>query len=162
MNRRNSGLGLWLRRGAWAAAIGLLVLWVVGCWRYTSVGFEFEAITDEGVMREDMYRVRWPGDGSVMVGGGTFHRPADAKVLEPFDLGAVFFRAPQPREPQSGWNRHGFWRVRTELPGAEVPALSRQSEFWWGVPGWLPGALVLGLMWLLGRQARGVAGKDFS
>jgi hypothetical protein len=137
-----------LRRAAWLAAGGLLLMWVLGCWRYTSVGFELDTLT-EGVVREDYYRVRWPGDGSVLLGSGWVHLPADAKPLERFDLGAAFFHAPRRRMPESGWNRWGFWRIDVARDAPGVPVLARQGESWWGVPGWLPAlamaALALGL-----------------
>lgn len=141
----------------WAAGfctLVLLLLWVIGCWRYTSVGYEFDILTED-VMREDYYRVRWPGDGSILVGSGWVHLPIGAKELEPFDLGAAFFREPRIREPQNHWNQWGFWRISNQSP-TELPILTRQGESWWGVPGWLPGlVMALATGWLGSQKGRG-------
>lgn len=145
----------WLHWATGFCAAVLLLLWAIGCWRYTSVGYEFDTLT-EGVMREDYYRVRWPGDGSVWVGSGWVHLPTESKALEPFDLGAVFFREPRVREPQTRWNQWGFWRISNQSP-AELPILKRQGESWWGVPGWLPG-LMMALAWTFLRRRQKTAG----
>lgn len=136
---------------AWLVGLGLLLMAAVGHWRYSAVGFELDTVVD-GVIREDMYRVRWPGNGSVWVGSGWFHLPLETKQVEPFDLGAVLFIPPPPRPmPLSEWNRWGFWRVSRVSP-ADLPRLSRSGESWWGVPGWLPGVALLLLTSLLSRR----------
>ncbi|MES2890093.1 MAG: hypothetical protein V4739_19010 [Pseudomonadota bacterium] len=138
---------------SWLVGLGLLLMAAVGHWRYSSIGFELDTVVD-GVIRQDLYRVRWPGNGSVWVGTGWFHLPLDTKPVEAFDVGAAFFIPPPPGPvPQSDWNRWGFWRVWRASP-SELPLLSRSGESWWGVPGWLPGvSLLLLTSWFSRRPA---------
>lgn len=132
----------------WLLGLGWLLMAAVGHWRYSAIGFEVDTVV-EGVIRQDLYRVRWPGNGSVWVGVGRYHLPLDTKPVEAFDLNAVFFIPPPPRPvAQSAWNRWGFWRVSRVSP-AELPLLSRSRESWWGMPGWLPGVGLLLLTPLL-------------
>lgn len=118
------------------AALGL---WLLGCFRYTAVGVDIER-ERAGIVLATHYRVRWPGDGSLWVGAERLVRPAGHSPVQPLDLAAAWFLRPRPREPQSIWNRLGFWWVQ------------RPAERWLGLPGWL---LPLGVgalaRWLRGR-----------
>jgi hypothetical protein len=133
--------------GASALVVVLvLALWVVGCWRYTSIGIDRDRL-DGGVVHTSYARIRWPGDGSLWFGGGRFRTPAAGHTLEPFDLAATLFQPPRRVEPRSAWNSLGFWRVQVD------DAAAGTAESWIGVPGWLP-ALVLVIPWLRVRMMR--------
>lgn len=105
----------------------LLLTWPL-TFRYTSVGVDTER-AEADTVRQRFWRVRWPGDGSVMVGWIDEHRRPEEHALEAVDLGGVFLRPPKPLPPQSLWNRLGFWWV-TAMRGAD-------AVFLVGVPHWL-------------------------
>ncbi len=84
----------------------LLITWPLA-WKYTSVGLDVE--TANGPITEcTYYRVRWPGDGSIMFGRIDEPRRADRKPYEHYDLGGLFFAPAQTLHPQSIWQRLGF------------------------------------------------------
>ena len=84
----------------------LLFTWPLA-WRYTSVGIDLE--TPHGDTVDCVfYRVRWPGDGSVMIGRIDRSRAAGKKVLEPFDLGGVFLTSGRSLPADNVWQRLGF------------------------------------------------------
>lgn len=114
-----------IRRAALILALLVtLGIWLLGCVRYTSLGVD-TAWLDEGVSHTRYYRVRWPGDGSLWIGGGSFIQPPGQEPVERFDLAAAWLQPSRPPAPQSIWNRLGFWWVRCP------------DEGWLGVPGWL-------------------------
>ena len=82
----------------------LLLVWPL-TYRYTSLGVDSEEMVGQSVHGR-YYRVRWPGNGSLMGGYVDSHhhfrvdKPADA-----FDLGGTFLqpaKAPPPRSVAVG------------------------------------------------------------
>ena len=137
------------------AALAFLIMWPIGHFRYTSIGLDRETEMDDHRVQMDYYRVRWPGNGDIWIGGGAHSRPMTAQPLEPFDPASTFFidRHPVP-EPKSIWNRWGWWYFpapKTD-PSDAPPGAPLVWGWWVGVPGWLP-ALVLG-SWPIRRWYR--------
>lgn len=84
----------------------LLLTWPLA-WRYTSLGLDVE--TRNGQMTDcTYYRVRWPGDGSIMFGRIDEPHRADRKAFERYDLGGLFLHPAMELHPKSTWNRLGF------------------------------------------------------
>jgi len=139
----------------WLALAGVTaVLWLVGCFRYTSVGLDHNVSTGtDGLLA--YYRLRWPGDGSVWIGRSSHHVPRSQLSRYPFEPGGRLLAAPVVPRPSSPWNRAGFWLV-TEVENDPLGVLNWpdpvQSQ-WIGVPGWLPALLLLGLAWRARRRA---------
>jgi hypothetical protein len=127
-------------RFALAVFVLLLITWPL-TFRYTSVGIDTEH-ADGATVRERFWRVRWPGDGSVMVGWVDQHRSPDKHALEPFDLGGTFLQPSKAIPPESIWNRLGFWYVH-RLKG-------RDGAWLVGVPHW--GLIVLSGLTLVWRR----------
>jgi hypothetical protein len=130
-------------------ALGFLVMWPLGHRYYTSVGFDVERAEGE-VIVQTHYRIRWPGDGSFLMGRDAFRRPGPGPV-DRFDLGGAFFKAPRIPPQRSPWNRWGFWFIRLE---DAVPSVTSAEPLWLGVPGWLPALLagLLPLRWVVRRR----------
>jgi hypothetical protein len=84
----------------------LLLTWPLA-WRYTSVGIDLETPHGDTVDCT-FYRVRWPGDGSIMIGRIDRSRAVGKKALEPFDLGGVFLRPGRSFPSDNVWQRLGF------------------------------------------------------
>ncbi len=129
------------------ASLAFLVMWPFGYRLYTSFGIDADRV-DDAFVTQTHYRLRWPGDGSFMVGANEFRHPK-SKPLERFDLGGAFFRAPRKPTPQSGWNRMGFWLIRKGHQDKAEP-----WSLWLGVPSWLP-PLLTGLLpawWWMRRR----------
>lgn len=127
----------WNRNVAVALAAAALAFWpFVGF--YTSVGCEFEEPAGT-MVRGTYWRVRWPGDGSVVLACIVEHRPAEAGGLQPFDLGGVFLRRAQPIAAEGWWQRHGFWWVRVREDAPKVPPIVAGADraMLAGVPHWL-------------------------
>ena len=112
-------------------SVFVLLLWIVGCSYYTSVGLDHDEF-DGTLVKSSYYRVRWPGDGSLWLGGGTFHFSQAQHALEPLDLAAIFLQPPRRPVPITVWNKFGFWWTQTNNPA------ERTAEYWLGFPGWLP------------------------
>jgi hypothetical protein len=99
-------------RGYFALAVFILLLltWPL-TYRYTSLGIDSEEQVGQSVYGR-YYRVRWPGNGTVMVGYVDAHhhvrpdKPADA-----FDLGGTFLQPAKAPSPRSVANWLGFWWV---------------------------------------------------
>ena len=108
------------------------LMWLSSYTHYTSIGIDVDMRQDKQISHH-YYRVRWPGNGSIWLGGGVSQRASDPdKPYEPFDLAATFL-ASNPEKPQatSMLNRFGFWYPKT-------------SQQWWvGVPSFMP-VLLLG------------------
>ena len=126
------------------AAGALFVLGVIGCFRYTSVGLDFQWPRDDGRVYERYARLRWYA-GSVWIGYGDEIHPATAATPEWFDPAATFFRAGRNVESTSIWNQIGF-RLDdfTGDPNADVdrPRRTVRSRFV-AVPWWLPSVALL-------------------
>ena len=133
--------GQWARRLCAAIALGFLLMWPAGYFRYTSVGLDRETLAGQGRVQMDYYRVRWPGNGEIWFGGGAHERALSAGPIEPFDPASAFFiRHHQPPEPQSTWNRLGWWYLpdpKADPSGGPKPA-PLVWGWWVGVPGWVP------------------------
>lgn len=134
-----------LRFAAAVGAVAFLALWLAGRSRYTSVGWDAERLVD-GRVERSYYRLRWPGNGELWVGGGTHARSPAHGPPEAFDLASTFFdRPPHRPTPANEWNRNGWWW----LPAPASDPCDRGGAplvrgSWLGVPGWLPAA-ILGL-----------------
>ncbi len=128
-------------------SLTILASWGIGLWRYTSFGIDHDQV-DGVAMRTRYVRIRWPGDGSLWLGGGSFHSPLTAHPREPFDLGAVFLLPPRRPEPQSVWNRLGLWWINTHSTTDGV------AECWLGIPAWSPAILTSMPLWYqsIGRR----------
>lgn len=99
-------LKLNLSRASTIILVVLLLTWPLA-WKYTSVGIDLE--TPHGDTVDCVfYRVRWPGDGSIMIGRIDRSRAAGKKVLEPFDLGGVFLSTGRTYSADTIWHRFGF------------------------------------------------------
>ncbi|MEW6498581.1 MAG: hypothetical protein AB1589_39695 [Cyanobacteriota bacterium] len=117
-----------------------LVMWLFSYSFYTSLGVDSDRADASDVITA-YYRIRWPGNGSFWIGGGTYRHPGEGKRLDPFDLGGVFFQAPQRPQPHSFWNRIGFWLIPIILEdgtNGSIESTPSQWQFWIGVPSWLP------------------------
>jgi hypothetical protein len=125
-------------RGAIAVvAAAMLAMWIASHWTYTSLGIDRDVLEPGGTVLSRYWRVRWPGDGSLWIGGGWWREPSSpSRQIDSFDLGGVFFKPSRRPEAQSAWNRIGFWQVGFEEN-------QRHGERWVGVPGWLPPVLLL-------------------
>ncbi len=138
-----------------AGCLGFLVMWPFSYGYYTSVGVDLDRREEQAAI-ETHARFRWPGNGAFLVGADQYWM-AEELPLQAFDLGAAFFQAPRPLQPQSTWNQWGFWHVHWTHPPRELPVRvsHRASAGWLGVPAWLP-ILVTGFWplrtWLRGRR----------
>lgn len=116
----------------------LLLITLPLSYRYTSLGIDVETL-GHGRVACTYYRLRWPGDGSVVIGRIAEHRHVDRKPLQSFDLGGVFLRPGRSLSPSSFWNRLGFWSVdydhtRHGPPPQMAPGAERARML--GVPWW--------------------------
>jgi hypothetical protein len=122
----------------------LLLTWPL-TFRYTSVGVDTEH-ADGATVRERYWRIRWPGDGSVMLGWVDDHRMPDKHPPETFDLGGTFLQPAKPLPVGSVWNRLGFWWV-TEMKGTD-------GVFLTGIPHW--GLVVLSGLTLVWHRSKAI------
>jgi hypothetical protein len=132
-----------------------LVLWPVGFRYYSTVGIDRDRRDSDASVCCRYYRVRWPGDGSLHIGGGVSHYRFGSKAVEPFDWGGRFFQAPRRDVPRSFFNRLGFWWIQKQYDDAwtvKDASLTKPSELWIGVPGFLPGILFAFLFLLCRRR----------
>ncbi len=120
----------------------VLLLWITGCTYYTSVGLDYDQL-DGMHVQSSYYRIRWPGDGSLWLGGGHFHYAPAQHALEPLDLAAVVLQPPRRPIPITVWNKLGLWWSQTS------DVANGTAEYWIGFPGWLP-VLVTGTPILAG------------
>lgn len=127
-----------MRRVPLVVLVVLLAAWPL-TYRYTSVGLDVD--TDRGeTVDSRFYRLRWPGDGSVLVGWIDEHRSADTAPAKSVDLGALVLRPPRPMAPRSAWNERGFWYQDVtasdgDLPSEAAPRADRVLLL--GAPHWL-------------------------
>ncbi len=119
------------------AWFGVTVMWATSYTHYTSVGIDHDQ-REEQQIKHSYYRLRWPGNGSISLGGGKSYRPLNSsKPFETLDLAATFlYPEPELPEVESIYNKAGFWYKSMIQP-------SRQ--FWLGVPAWLP-VIILGFL----------------
>ena len=157
--RTKRGRGSWRRVGVVASgvlALGFAVMWVAGRFTYTSVGMDHDVVNGDRVAA-GYYRLRWPGDGSLWIGGGSHDRPLSAGPPERFDPAAAWFGRPNRPEPRSAWNRLGFWWVGSAADDPFLPAGASGTvrSGWVAVPGWLP-VVLFGTwpVWRLVRRCR--------
>lgn len=111
---------------------------------YTTFGFDFEELTEEGA-NATYYRVRFD-DGSVWVGMATHPVEPPDRELDWFDPGGTVMDEPtRPRHPH--WiNDWGFWWITDSASDPFV--FDRYGgatvSYWVGAPSWL----FLLLLWL--------------
>ena len=136
-----------MKVGAVVGVTLFVVLTLAGFRWYSAAGLDFERRADDGRISYTYVRVRWPGDGSVWLGGESTRVTSLKREPEVVDLGGRFFRRARPAVPQTVWNRLGFWVVRE--PG----------RAWVGVPGVLVVAgMGAGGAWMW-RRLRSKAGS---
>ncbi len=113
----------------------LTIMWLSSYTHYTSIGVDIDRKENSNITHK-YYRVRWPGNGSIWLGGGNTQRASDpSKPFEPFDLAATFFYAnPQRPEAKTTLNRWGFWYKSVQKPN---------QQMWIGIPSWLPVLIVI-------------------
>jgi hypothetical protein len=130
-------------------ALGFLVMWPLSYRYYTSFGVDMERVEGEHIVQTH-YRIRWPGDGSFLMGRDAFRRPGPGPV-DRFDLGGAFFLDPRRPPQRSFWNRWGFRFIR---PEDARPGVTSAEPLWIGVPGWVPALLagLLPLRWMIRRR----------
>lgn len=125
---------------------------------YTSVGLDLDRHAEPANL-EAHVRLRWPGNGSFLVGADQYWLPAE-RPLTLVDPGAALFQAPRRPPPRSVWNRLGFWLIREQHPPTELPVRGpeKASAAWVGVPSGVP-VLLAGLWpwrrWRRDRSRRG-------
>jgi len=145
-------------RGIWLGlACASAVLWIAGCFRYSSLGLDHNASTAAGGL-VTYYRLRWPGDGSLWLGLCSHHVPRAQLSRYSLEPGGRFLGAPLSPVPSSPWNRSGFWLV-TDVEADPLGVLNWPDPVqsrWLGIPGWLPTVLLTGLWWRA-RQRRAAA-----
>ena len=127
-----------MRRTVWVVLVVLLVAWPL-TYLYTSVGLDLESSRGQAV-DQTFYRVRWPGNGSVLVGRIDEHRDASSGRVQQLDLGADVLKKARPIETHSTWNRLGFWWIHADVAGGDPPtdAAPHADRVWFvGVPHWL-------------------------
>ena len=130
----------------------LLAVWPL-TFRYTSIGLDVSTTGGDSAQSR-FYRVRWPGDGSVLVGWIDEPASGGAGPSAGVDLGGDILQAPRRMTPRSGWNRLGFWwedvRAGDGVRGTDGER-RRQPMMLVGVP---HGLFVLAALVLLVRARR--------
>ena len=135
-----------VRRGWWVVLVVLLIAWPL-TYRYTSVGLDLESRHGQRV-DQTFYRVRWPGNGSMLVGRIDEHRDLSTGKVQRLDLGAEILRPARPIGTRSTWNRLGFWWVHADTAAGDPPtdAAPHADRVWFvGVPHWLLVLLALAM-----------------
>lgn len=145
-----------LVRAGWIGLLGASVaLWLVGCFRYTSLGLDRNVASGaDGVVT--YYRIRWPGDGSLWLGCSAHRVPRAELSRYPLEPGGRLLGDPVIPRPASRWNRAGFWLV-TDVEADPLGVLNWPDPVrsrWLGVPGWLPALLLMGLWWRAGQRSK--------
>jgi hypothetical protein len=111
--------------------------------RYTSFGFECERIVARELLG-DYFRLRWPGDGSICLLWVRERRPVRPDDAANLDLGAAWLQPASDLQPQTPWQRAGFWNLAGTAGAEPVPALVAGAERWWVVG--LPHGLLVALL----------------
>jgi hypothetical protein len=123
--------------------LAILLMWGLSYHLYTSVGIDLEEAEGTAV-RRTCFRVRWPGNGGIWFGAEAYPRPLHLKRIEAFDPACSAWRTPQHLpEPESLWNRLGFWWMMSPEtdPSNPLPLPRLEWGIWCGVPAWLPAIL---------------------
>ncbi len=55
-----------------ALAALFFAMWIASYWTYTSLGIDRETLEPDGTVLNRYDRVRWPGDGSLWIGSGSW------------------------------------------------------------------------------------------
>src|SRR5215475_3672982 len=76
------------------ATAGILVMAILGCVLYTSLGVNLESAVGDRVFCR-YYRVRWPGNGSIWFGGGQHYRRLSMRPVCEFDPACSAWRTPE-------------------------------------------------------------------
>ncbi len=117
--------------------IALLLVWPL-THRYTSLGIDSEQMIGQSVYGR-YYRVRWPGNGSMLVGYVDEHHHFHGKPADAFDLGGTFLQPAKAPRPRSVANWLGFWWIHFDRELGQddwaVPGATRAMLV--GVPHWL-------------------------
>ncbi len=119
------------------------LLWFLNLFVHNSIGVDREQVIAGQVVTRH-YRLRWPGNGSVQVGMMQHRYPEYSEPLVPYDLAQGLLEPPLKGNPQSLWNRAGVWQISETYWHQELQSWS--SEFWWGIPAWMP-VLLASLGW---------------
>jgi hypothetical protein len=99
----------------------LVALWPL-TFVYSSVGVDVEHLRS-GQLETRMWRVRWPGDGSVQVGWIDQHHPAaPGTSSSPMDPAALVLQRPRPMTPHTAANRWGFWWTHVDASRGDPPS----------------------------------------
>jgi len=143
-------------RGAWLglACVGV-VLWLVGCYRYSSLGLDHNVST-AGAGLVTYYRLRWPGDGSLWLGLCSHRVPSSQLSRYPLEPGGRLLATPVIPAASSPWNKLGFWLV-SDVDADPLGVLNWPDpvrSYWVGLPGWLPSLVLAGLWWRARRRRR--------
>ncbi len=113
-------------------------MWATSHHFYTSVGLDTDRRAEPANL-EAHVRLRWPGNGSFLLGADQYRLPPE-RPLELLDPGAALFQAPRRPVPRSRWNDWGFWLIQEEYPPTRLPVRGpeKAAASWVGVPAWLP------------------------
>ncbi len=142
--------------GCWGIKVLVLVLAVASHLAYTTVGFDFEAETPEGV-EVAYYRLRWD-DGATWAGRAVQPVARPGRGLDWFDPGGTLLANPSRPARRSEANRWRFWWIRhaADDPYVALRYPGATSSVWVAVPSWLIVAMVWGTTIVrTGRQAWG-------
>ena len=112
------------------ALAGYSLMWLTSYSHYTSIGINLDQYKQKKISHS-YYRLRWPGNGSIWLGGGYSYRTLNSlKPFERIDLAATFlYSDPELPEVKSYYNKIGFWLISTN---------KSSRQFWIGIPSWLP------------------------
>lgn len=149
VTRKHGAVFLW--SGMLIIGSGLTLMIPFSHFTYTAVGIDSDRGTPDEIIHS-FYHISWPGDGSFRVGTGKTHYSYDEEDIDVIDLAGRFFAPPRTESPNSIWNRLGFWRIHHEVFGADVRT---ESEYWIGIPSWLPAVIMLGLATLFRSRCNG-------
>lgn len=130
--------------------LSFTIFWVLNLFVHNSVGVDYDQVVNTRVIVRH-YRIRWPGDGSFQAGLIQHHYLDDSIALEGLDLAQGLFEPKLRRPPQSVWNRLGFWWIADEY--WHIRQQSWTSEYWAGIPAWLPVVLFGSAWWVLNKKA---------
>jgi hypothetical protein len=108
----------------------LCFIFFISYFFYNSIGIDHDIKTETGII-EEYYRLRFPGDGSIWVGGGYFYMRNEKQKYDYIDLAGEFFATPQRRLPKSIWNHFGIWRE------VIIDRKYGTGENWVAIPIWL-------------------------
>ena len=112
---------------------------------YTSMGLGRDRLEGAEIVH-DYFRLRWPGDGSFRIGGGSEAYRTVEEDVDIIDFAFRIFKPPVRRQPGSTWNRIGFWRFE-DLCNHYPKVVWHRSQ-WFGVPSLLlPSLALIFVLW---------------